>query len=77
MLEDVLWKKLELPNLHTCKKKCMWEILIWNPKEHQQNTTRAYQRIAIEHSTRMSMNKKVKKVLTKYNMQTSTNTNIM
>jgi hypothetical protein len=54
----VLWKKLELLNLHICKKKFKGEIFIWNPKVHQHNTTREYQQATIQHNKRMSMSKK-------------------
>jgi hypothetical protein len=51
LLKDAIWKKFELPNLHTYKKiKCKGKILIWNPKKHQQNIARGYQQATIKHN---------------------------
>jgi len=44
MLEDVLWKKLELPNLHTCKKM------------HEGNTYLESQRALTKHNKGVSTN---------------------
>jgi hypothetical protein len=43
-------KKLEISHLHISKEKCKGKIVVWKPKEHQQNITRKHQGGSMEHN---------------------------
>jgi hypothetical protein len=43
-------KKLEISHLHISKEKCKGEIIIWKPKEHQQNIRKKHQGGSMENN---------------------------